>query len=143
MQSKSPCSSASQVLGQWEAWYFPLEFNLNKQSTAATPYSCRLQKEKQKTGLENNDQIFMFFCLENKTSHVLPALTQTQFIIIQTITIVHDPHQLVSWHHSYQDFSCLNGLPTDYMLGTYIIIISVLQNLLHLYVNHMTEGKRT
>lgn len=49
-----------------------------------------------------------------------------------------------SWaFHSYQDFSCLNRLPTDYMLGTCTVKISVLQTLLHLYVKQYDRrGKR-
>lgn len=38
------------------------------------------QKGKQNLGLENNDQNFIFFRLENKTNHVLPAVTHTQIV---------------------------------------------------------------
>lgn len=78
-QSKTRGPSASQVLGQRHACSFPLEFNLNKQSITATPCSPRLQKEKQKLGLENNDQKLMLFRLENKKKSC-PSCSDTNTI---------------------------------------------------------------
>lgn len=52
---------------------FSLEFNLNKQPHPALAGCGSL-------GLKKNDQNFVRFHMENKPSHVLPAVTQTQII---------------------------------------------------------------